>query len=213
MKITVELLKEKGACQTGIEAFAKLFPPSEYPDGVEINAETVAKAAEAKVDTPLIWWLYNIVQQDARLYTLCGVNDSNGVNDSHGVNRSHGVNWSFGVINSYGVDNALFLADKKRVYSIFGKRVSKARFEAVKKRLYAFLGDWRPTYNNIKALYLANGSDWKLTPIKNAEELQTAEAWAGMPQAAVDYVRSLPEFDAAKFEKITGIHTEANHAE
>ena len=207
MKITVELLKEKGACQTGIKAFAELFPPSEYPDGVEINAETVAKTAEAKVDSSLIWWLYNNVQQDARLYTLCGVNRSDG------VNRSNGVNWSFGVINSYGVDKALFLADKKRVYSIFGKRVSKARFEAVKERLYALLGNWRPTYNNIKALYLANGSDWKLTPIENAKELQTAEAWAGMPQAAVDYVRSLPEFDAAMFEKITGIHTEASHAE
>ena len=30
-----------------------------------------------------------------------------------------------------------------------------------------------------------------------------------MPQAAIDYVRSLPEFDAEMFEKITGIRTEA----
>ena len=207
MKITVELLKEKGACENGIEAFAKLFPPSEYPDGVEINEETVAKAAEAKVDTSLIWWLYNNLQQDARLYTLCAVYNS------EAVDRSKAVSWSFGVINSYGVDNALFLADKERVYSIFGKRVVKDRFEAVKGRLYELLGKWRPTYTNIKALYLANGSDWKLTPIENAKELQTAEAWAGMPQAAVDYVRSLPEFDAAMFAKITGIHTEGNHAE
>ena len=237
MKITVELLKEKGACENGIEAFAKLFPPSEYPDGVEINEETVAKAAEAKVDTSLIWWLYNNLQQDARLYTLCAVYNSKAVDRSEAVDnskavdrskavswseavyrseavdRSKAVSWSFGVINSYGVDNALFLADKERVYSIFGKRVVKDRFEAVKGRLYELLGKWRPTYTNIKALYLANGSDWKLTPIENAKELQTAEAWAGMPQAAVDYVRSLPEFDAAMFAKITGIHTEGNHAE
>ena len=138
---------------------------------------------------------------------------SEAVYRSEAVDRSKAVSWSFGVINSYGVDNALFLADKERVYSIFGKRVVKDRFEAVKGRLYELLGKWRPTYTNIKALYLANGSDWKLTPIENAKELQTAEAWAGMPQAAVDYVRSLPEFDAAMFAKITGIHTEGNHAE
>ena len=49
MKITVELLKEKGACSSGIKAFTRLFPQSEYPDGVEINAETVEKAAKAKI--------------------------------------------------------------------------------------------------------------------------------------------------------------------
>ena len=132
---------------------------------------------------------------------------------SNGVSWSNGVNMSFGVLNSNGVNNALFVADKKTTYSIFGKRVSRERFENVRNQLYQLLNGWRPTYNNIKALYLANGSDWTLTPIQNAQTLQTAEAWAGMPQAAVDYVRSLPEFDAAMFEKITGIHTEAANAE
>ena len=285
MKITRELLEEKGACRDGIAWFDKTFP-----DGTELDEEAVAKAAGCPTD--FAWWLYNNVQQDARLYLLCGVNRSygvnwsDGVNRSHGVNRSDGVNWSdgvngsdgvnrsygvngsdgvnrsygvnwsdgvnrsygvnwshgvnrsygvnwshgvnqsngvnwsygvngsngvngsFGIHNCYGVDNALFLANKARRYSIFGKRVKRARFEEVNRKLYDLLGDWRPTYNNIKALWLANGSDWRLTPIKYARELSKQEAWAGMPQAAIDYVRSLPEFDADMFEEITGIATQ-----
>ncbi len=38
--------------------------------------------------------------------------------------------------------------------------------------------------------------------------MKAYDAWEGMPRAAVDYVRSLPEFDAAMFEKITGIKSE-----
>ena len=249
MKITRELLEEKGACRDGIAWFDKTFP-----DGTELDEEAVAKAAGCPTD--FAWWLYNNVQQDARLYLLCGVNRSYGVNWSDGVNRSYGVNWSdgvnrsygvnwshgvnrsygvnwshgvnqsngvnwsygvngsngvngsFGIHNCYGVDNALFLANKARRYSIFGKRVKRARFEEVNRKLYDLLGDWRPTYNNIKALWLANGSDWRLTPIKYARELSKQEAWAGMPQAAIDYVRSLPEFDADMFEEITGIATQ-----
>ena len=147
------------------------------------------------------------------LFRSNGVSWSNGVNWSNGVDGSNGVSWSFGVLNSNGVDHALFLADRKAEYSIFGKMVSQKRFEKVQSQLYRLLDGWRPTYNNILALYLANGSDWKLTPIRNAKALQTAEAWAGMPQAAIDYVRSLPEFDGEMFEKITGIHTEADNAE
>ena len=36
---------------------------------------------------------------------------------------------------------------------------------------YQKLGDWRPAFNDIQALYLAHGSDWKSTPVGNAEEL------------------------------------------
>ena len=127
------------------------------------------------------------------------------MNRSDGVNGSNGVNGSFGILNSYGVDCALFLANKKRVYLIFGKEVSEGRFLEVENNLYEKLGSWRPTFNNIKALYLKNGSDWKLTPIKNAKEIARQEAWKDMPIEAVEYVASLPEFDADMFFEITCI--------
>ena len=210
MYITYELLEEKDACSNGLNWFKQNFP-----EGCELNEETVARVK--KCDTSFVWWFYNNIQQDKRLYKLCGVNRSDGVNISSGVNRSSGVNMSdgvngsfgvnrsFGILNSYGVDCALFLANKKRVYLIFGKEVSEGRYLEVKNNLYEKLGIWEPNFNNIKALYLKNGSDWKLTPIKNAEEIARQEAWRDMPREAVEYVASLPEFDADMFFEITCI--------
>ena len=198
MYITYELLKEKGACSNGLNWFKQNFP-----EGCELNEETVARVK--KCDTSFVWWFYNNIQQDKRLYKLCGVNRSFGVNMSDGVNGSFGVNRSFGILNSYGVDCALFLANKKRVYLIFGKEVSEGRYLEVKNNLYEKLGIWEPNFNNIKTLYLKNGSDWKLTPIKNAEEIARQEAWRDMPREAVEYVASLPEFDADMFFEITCI--------
>ena len=198
MYITYELLKEKGACSHGSNWFKHNFP-----EGCELNEETVARVK--KCDTSFVWWFYNNIQQDKRLYKLCGVNTSSGVNRSSGVSGSGGVNGSFGILNSYGVDCALFLANKKRVYLIFGKEVSEGRYLEVKNNLYEKLGIWEPNFNNIKALYLKNGSDWKLTPIKNAEEIARQEAWRDMPREAVEYIASLPEFDADMFFEITCI--------
>ena len=50
-----------------------------------------------------------------------------------------------------------------------------------------------------------SGSDWKRTPIPNAQELQIKEAWEGMPIEAIEYLQSLPEFDAKIFLEVTGI--------
>ena len=139
MYITYELLKEKGACSHGLNWFKQNFP-----EGCELNEETVARVK--KCDTSFVWWFYNNIQQDKRLYKLCGVNRSDGVNISSGVNRSSGVNMSdgvngsngvnrsngvngsfgvnrsFGILNSYGVDCALFLANKKKSISDIWKR-------------------------------------------------------------------------------------------
>ena len=212
MHITYELLKSKNACEDGLKWFRKTFP-----NGCELD-EAINKLVNSKDNdediSDFVWWFYNNIQQDSRLYRLVGVNWSDGVNRSDGVNGSDGVNWSdgvngsFGILNSYGVDHALFLANKPRQYTVFGVEVSKDRFNEVYRTLMLKLNGWRPTFNNIKALYLANGSDWKLTPIQNTRTLSKKEAWADMPKEAIEYVRSLPEFDAAMFEEITGIKTE-----
>ena len=199
MYITYELLKSKDACEDGLEWFRKMFP-----DGCELG-EAIDKlnSKDNKEDiSDFVWWFYNNIQQDSRLYKLVGVNWSDGVNGSYGVDES------FGILNSCGVDHALFLANKPRQYTIFGVEVSKDRFNEAHRTLMAKLNGWRPTFNRIKALYLANGSNWKLTPIQNAQEINKEEAWADMPKEAIAYVRSLPEFDAAMFEEITGIKAE-----
>lgn len=201
MKITYEMLVEKDACEEVLEWFKTTFP-----DGCELNDETINNLCSNEYKSGYIWWFYNNVQQDARLYRLCGVNWSSGVNRSVGVNESAGINGSFGVINSYGVDHALFLADKPREYTIFGSKVSKDRFSAVHYTLISKLNGWRPVFNNIEARQLGNSSSCgTLTPTQKAENLSKQEAWAGMPKEAIDYVASLPEFDADMFFKITGI--------
>jgi hypothetical protein len=121
---------------------------------------------------------------------------TSGVCSSQGVCSSRGVRNSFGVFNSHGVDHALFLADKETTYSIFGKEVSLERFEEVKRRLYTKLGGWFPKFNKAFELYLKAGSDW---------EKMKEEAWKDMPKEAIEYVKSLEEFDAAMFKRITGI--------
>ena len=99
----------------------------------------------------------------------------------------------------------MFLTNKPRAYSIFGKEVTEERYSKVRGKLHDKLNGWKPTFNNLKILYIKNGSDWKLTPIPNAEEISKEEAWRDMPKEAINYVKSLPEFDSDMFFEITGI--------
>lgn len=147
-----------------------------------------------------------------------GVNWSYGVNWSDGVNGSYGVNRSYGIYKSNGVSNALFLADKKESFSIFGVEVEQERFEEVRENLYNRLNGWIPKFNNAFELYVQNGSDWK--KVKASEIYSTLEnddepyeAWKDMPKTAIEYVMSLPEFNAKMFKRITGIDVEQQEYE
>ena len=39
----------------------------------------------------------------------------------------------------------------------------------------------------------------------NAKAIQKEEAWADMPKEAIEYIKSLPEFNAKIFFEVTGI--------
>lgn len=194
MKITKELLIEKGACDSGARWFGQHFP-----NGGELD-DLIQSAKAQECPSDFVWWFYNNVHQDKHLCALCGVNESNGVNGSYGC------------LSCHGIDQCLFCYGITGRYFVFNKPSSKKRVEEIYQEVRGLLYPWKPVFNNIKALYLANGSDWKLTPVHNAEELSIKEAWSGMPAAAIEYVRSLPEFDADIFEKITGITQEESRA-
>ena len=136
---------------------------------------------------------------------IFGVNRSNGVNESDGVNWSYGVNESYGILDCYGVSNALFLTNKPQEYTIFGKTVDADYWDEVRNKFFKLLNGWTLTFNNLKSLYLRYGSDWKLTPIPRAREISKEEAWRDMPREAIEYIKSLPEFDGDMFYEITGI--------
>jgi hypothetical protein len=44
-----------------------------------------------------------------------------------------------------------------------------------------------------------------LVPMDQTKELSKDEAWYGMPKELLEYIKSLPEFDAEIFFEITGI--------
>ena len=85
------------------------------------------------------------------------------------------------------------------------KCVTNEKFNEVWKIFHKKLNGWVPTFNNLKSLYLKSGSSWKLTPIPNAKEISKKEAWGSMPKEAIEYIKSLEEFDKDMFEEITGI--------
>ena len=144
-----------------------------------------------------------------------GVNWSDGVNWSCGVNRSDGVNRSYGVINSFGVDKALFLANKKREFTIFGKVVSEQRFNEALGNMSNRLNGWKPEFNNAFQLYIKKGSDWKKVDANEitgtlSDDNVPYEAWKTMPIEAINEIKSWPEFDSEMFMAITGIDCSVN---
>jgi len=134
-----------------------------------------------------------------------GINGSCGINGSNGINGSFGINGSCGINGSNGINNSFFVNDVKRSPILFNKASSEERIEEVRERLYNLWNGWRPTFHNIKSLYLKHGSEWLKTPVEKAEELTIKEAWDGMPEKSIEYLKSIPEFDAEIFLKITGI--------
>ena len=139
-----------------------------------------------------------------------GVNVSYGVNWSYGVNGSDGVNGSYGILNCFGVDCSIFEANKKRTFRIFGKDVSNDRYSEVWENLYVKLNGWYPKFHNMFELYLKHGSNWKLTPISETQENSKEKAWEDMQKEAIEYIKSLPEFNKDIFFEVTGIKVDSN---
>ena len=130
---------------------------------------------------------------------------SEGINRSNGINKSDGINESFGINDSNSINGSLFVSKINPKSLFFNVEISDERMNTIKNKLTELLGSWTPTYNNLTSLYLKSGNDWKSTPIKNAKELQKKEAWIGMPENAIDFLKSQPEWDAQIFFEVTGM--------
>ena len=138
-----------------------------------------------------------------------GVSDSYGVHGSYGVRDSYGVHGSYGVRYSSGVYKGIFCYDLPRQAYLFNKPVTEERVDEVRREIERLNDGWHPNFTNIKELYLKVGSSWDKVPLYRLKDKTNAEAWADMPKATIEYLRSLPEFDAKVFEAVTGIKTEA----
>jgi hypothetical protein len=169
-----------------------------------VNGSYAVNRSEAVNGSEAVNWS-NAVNRSNAVNGSEAVNRSNAVNGSEAVNRSNAVNRSYGILNCFGISESIFCVDIKQIRRIFNKIVSEERYKEVINNLKDKLNGWEPQFNDLKSLYIKNGSDWRLTPIYNASDLQIKEAWGDMPKNAIKYIKSLPEFNANIFEKITGI--------
>lgn len=159
-----------------------------YASGMTLQARGVAHAQD-------VYSVYGVCDVKGAIY-------SGGIKSSVGVVNSKGVFNSFGVISSNGISNGLFVANMEPSYLLFNKKVTAGRFYEVKDSLFHHLGGWAPTCTDFKKLKLESGGDWYKTPINHAKYTYS---WESMPKEAIDYLKSLPEFDPEIFKIVTGI--------
>ena len=88
---------------------------------------------------------------------------------------------------------------------LFNTQVTESRIQEVRIKLFEYLGAWRPKSTNRIALYKANGEKWLSSDSKD-QVVQENKRFNDMPSKAIEYLRTLPEFDASIFQKITGIN-------
>ena len=121
-----------------------------------------------------------------------------------GVSYSDGVYNCLGVSGIKGVANEIFPKAKKEVFRIFGKVVTIDRFTEVMENIKRLCGSWHPRVNNAFKLYAQYGKEWSKVPADRITGNATLD-WSEMPKEAIEYIKSLPEFNAKEFKRITAI--------
>jgi hypothetical protein len=134
-----------------------------------------------------------------------GINGSQGVSNSYGINGGCGVNGSYGVFCCSGISNRFFAANIPQKFFLFDREISKERYNDVFIKFRQLSNNFIPQFNNLRGLYLKNGSKWEFTPVQAARSIQKEEAWKDLPVEAIEYLQSLPEFNADIFFEVTGI--------
>jgi len=100
----------------------------------------------------------------------------------------------------------MFCINERSKPKIFGVEVSEKRADNVRTKYRELCNGWHPKFTNAFELYQKVGNDWKKIPVKELSGHNDGKkAWKDMPQEAIDYIKSLPEFNARMFEEITGI--------
>ena len=134
-----------------------------------------------------------------------GNNRSNGNSCSDGNNHSDGTSMCYGLLQCEGAYLSVFCHKKNGIaYHIFNRKTTKQRAVEVLNHIVGF--HYIPKWHNITML--KEGEEWTEICWPELRENDTNSAWCDMPAEMLDYIRSLPEFDAQIFKKITGIGSE-----
>ena len=88
---------------------------------------------------------------------------------------------------------------------LFNKKSSEARTNEVISEINSKRNGWYPEFTNAFKLYEENGEKWECVPAPNIVAVDNKTAYKDMPQKLIEYLKSLPEFDAEIFNEITGL--------
>ena len=130
--------------------------------------------------------------------------------DIYGGYNIYGGERCYGVSNIYfcrscqGCVNCLCCFEYTGKNAVFNQPVTEERFNTIKSAIHRLRDGWFPKFTNAYELYAANGQDWSSTPAPKITGTDRTYAYADMPQELVDYIKSLPEFDADIWYEITG---------
>lgn len=134
-----------------------------------------------------------------------GNNHSNGNSRSNGNNYSDGTSMCYGLLQCKGAYLSVFCHKKNGIaYHIFNRETTEQRAVEVLNHIGGF--HYIPKWDNITML--KEGKEWREICWPELRENDTESAWCDMPAEMLGYIRSLPEFDAQIFKKITGIGSE-----
>ena len=87
---------------------------------------------------------------------------------------------------------------------LFNKKVTQEYFDQVWQEVKRLSDGWYPNFTNAEELRAKNGGKWEATPAPMIKGREDAEAYADMPQKLIDYIKTLPEYNAKIFKAITG---------
>ena len=137
-------------------------------------------------------------------YDIYGGYNINGGCDIYGGENCMGSYDIMFCRNCQGCKSCICCLDYTGKNAVFNQQVSEQRVNEIKNNIRQLAGDWFPKFTNAYELYNANGQDWPSTPAPKIAAKDRTYAYADMPQELVDYIKSLPEFDANIWYEITG---------
>ncbi len=130
------------------------------------------------------------------------VSCSDAVSWSDAVKSSSAVTGSFAIKNCEAVKDSLFCYKKECVkYNLFNKKIEKETLFEVRSKLKSFM--WTPKYDNFYDL--KGNKEWYSIAFPELMVVDDKTAWSKIPTEMLEYIKSLPQFDAKIFKEITGL--------
>lgn len=145
--------------------------------------------------------------------------DSRCIFESERVYNSQSISKSYFVIESEAINNSDFISNCRSLsrcffcfdlldnsFCMFNKQVDKEYIANVRETFKKIIEkvEWKPHITNGQKI-IGNRQSLNSISLFDFHQLDESDYFNDMPKKAIEYLKSLPEFDAKIFEKITNI--------